>query len=334
MITHYLKTLSVLSLSELLNILNDNSEKDKLLRTLVTSTILVHKYLQYYAKDLYSIDLALSTIMTIVQSKMIGTDHYTMTDVDQIVKRELNIVSNVTYNTISNYYILEEGYNVDPLVASIIKEAKKEIISNTPERLQLSMVMFLTTGQLNINAYSQVDKFIFHKVLETHGYQIGSIMNLDFYSKLESVTEKSLFLYLLSVKHPEIFIVLSSVGDVNTLIMLSEYKSLKLPNTAELVSILDNVAMLATKLTSEAEISTSERKLFLSISKNIIFDIHHSSIGTLLSKSIDKIYDEFDKSIDVVSSRARSTGSITQLASTLHGEVNKQINIITRLKNL
>lgn len=329
MITQYLdqyKTLSVTSLLSLLNKINNNST-NKVIKILVISTILTDKYIKYFSSDLYSIDLMLTIDLSIIYLALTGHKFKDINEIDSIVKKELNIVSNTYF--ISNYYFKELDI-VDPMINIIINEMKKEIIKSAPKSIKLPVIILITTGELVIENYSKKEKILFLTLMKEYGYDIMLNIKFDLDIKLPTVAEKVVFLHTLSIKHPELFVLLVTVKDVNTILMLSEFKMLRLPTPAEIIEIFDKVSSHTDNLLNDT-ISKEEGDLLRKVVNNIKFNFSKYSIGSLLDKANQDLYDKFDKKLSSVSN---NVASISVLNNLLNSEVRSQINLISLLKDI
>ncbi|BCG50123.1 hypothetical protein [Ralstonia phage RP13] len=327
----YLAQIKNLSLGELLALLNDNSPKNRLVRYLVTSVALVHRYIDKYNKTIYSTDLILTTVLALVQLRLLDKRPVSIDIISQMIQHELNIVTSVQYLEPGTMPVMDEDYEPNPLESLLIEEIKKEILECTPEHLKLVMAVFLSTGELMIHAYSPIDKVLFNTILESNGYVMDSITNLNVLDKLESFTDKVLFLYLLNKTEPELFILLTSVRNVNTIVLLSELKSFKLPSVAKIVEIFDGLISTVKSTTSEIALTTSEAKLFERLAKDINLDIEQLTMAKVFSDSVDRLYNDFEEVLDIALNRAKNTGLLQPLNAVLNTEIHKQNSIIRHL---
>lgn len=331
MIIHYFNELHNKPLDLLIEVYNDNSSKNKLIRLLVTSTLIVNKITKNTIGS--SLELSLSTILTLIHVKLVTRDLVTISDLNEIVKRELNIVSNAVFS--SNFIVnLEDNYENDPFSTILIDSIKEDIINNSPKNLKLLISVFLNTGLVNNFYYSDLEKHMLNKTLENFGYKMESKISLDYNNKLTTLTQKVVFLHILSNNNPELFILLTSTNDINILFILSEYKSLRLPNTIKMLDIIETTIDLALKYTDEIKLSKSEIKLFESLASKIVFSLENTNMTQLLNTSINKVYSEYNNQLDNILLKANNTSNISNLTLLLNSEVKSQVNIINKIKNI
>jgi len=332
LIEYYLITYKQLSLTELIEEFNSVDNKvENLPRLLVISTYLIHK-LSYLQRHLISdLELLTSVSLDLIQNKVSKKNYIlTLDDVAASLNSEVNPFNIMLFKGINNYFPVEY-HEPNSLENVIIKTFKNELLEDCPAVLRLALSNYLNTGELNINNYSEIDRYTLKLLLFESGIPMEINVNLENFTKLNTTVEKAVFLYFLKCNFPAVFVLLTSIKDINRVLLLVECNSLLKNLSNIIIPAIEDSATRALKYVSESDLNQSKVGMYTKIAKEIKFGIENTNLGNLMSDALNDTYSEYDKVLKAVINRSEFSGDLNPLASLLNSESSQSVNLLMKL---
>ena len=194
------------------------------------------------------------------------------------------------------------------------------------------MYNFIKTSIIDIDNYSDLDKYLFYSSLSLNGYELDMEAK-NYLLELETVTEKALFLELLSKEHPTLFILFTSLKSMNELILLSKLESLNLPSPLQIMGIFKEIYDKVRELTGQVEYKNLPKSM-IQFSKEIVEDESGIELLDLVKRAMDKLYDNFDVVAESVTKSAENRGNLGIVAQQLNKEVEASTKFIQNVQKI
>ena len=331
----YLDKYSRLSFIELIKELNEVTNPNKITKCLIISTRIVYYITQLIGGSGFknNLDLQTSAAMSLILRRLKNDKPIKFDEVESIVKTEINFVSNLIFNSKStNFTDMDGYYDSDCFGELVLEELKKELIRYVPEHLKLSMYNFIKTSIIDIDNYSDLDKYLFYSSLSLNGYELDMEAK-NYLLELETVTEKALFLELLSKEHPTLFILFTSLKSMNELILLSKLESLNLPSPLQIMGIFKEIYDKVRELTGQVEYKNLPKSM-IQFSKEIVEDESGIELLDLVKRAMDKLYDNFEVVAESVTKSAENRGNLGIVAQQLNKEVEASTKFIQNVQKI
>lgn len=331
----YLDKYSAMPFLDLIKELNDVKNPNKITKCIIISTRIVFYITQLIGGNGFknNLDLQTSTAMSLVLRRLRNDEPLKFEEVENIVKTEINFVSNFIFCNPDPYSIDIEGYYTeDALDELLLEELKTDLIEYVPDNLKLSMYVFVKTSLIELQNYSDADKHLFYTALEQNGYEVDMEAKNHFL-ELETITEKAIFLQLLKEEQPTLFILFTSLKSMNQLVMLSKYQSLGLPSTLKLMGIFEELASRVKSLTNANYDIKKAPKSIIQLAESMVND-EQSSMLEIMDKALNKLYNAFDQVTDGVTKIAESRGNLPMIANQLNKEVMASTQVINNIQKI
>lgn len=329
---YYLTTYKNYSSTELIEEFNTIDGKlENLSRLLIISTFLVHR-LSYLQRELISnLELLTSISIELVQNKISNKKFVlTLNKVTTSLNSEVNPFNVMLFQGINNYFP-PEFHEPTSLENLIVKTFKLELLHDCPDSLRLALVNYLNTGNLYINNYSDVDRYVLKLLLLEAGIPMESEITLDNYNKIKTTVEKSVFLYFLYTNFPDVFVLLTSTKDINKLFLLVECNKLLKNLANNIIPALEDCALKTLKFLAETDVNQYKNKFFTKVANAIEFDINNTKLCDLMSDAVSDTYSKFEELVKATYDRCKSTGEMTPFISILNSESNQSANLLMKL---
>ena len=208
-----------------------------------------------------------------------------------------------------------------------IGEFKSDVIGLTPDRLKLYMTMFLKTFQSINKHYPLADRYLIDIILLESGYTMNT-PDYKFLSSLETLHDKALFLSVLAVDEPELFILLTSVNDISRFLLLLQYQ--KLFKTRKNIALILESAVRKAKSMTDSEGRVDEIMIRLAEKLNLVLET--TDIIKVLSDHMDKLSEEYDEMLNKMVQRASVTGNYLQIGNLLQKETSQSVALLENFR--
>lgn len=208
-----------------------------------------------------------------------------------------------------------------------INEFKSSVMDITPERLKFYMSMFLKTFHSFYNHYPLADQYLIDVILLESGYTM-EIPEYKFLQNLETLHDKAVFLSLLAMEEPELFILLTSVNDMSRFILLLQYQ--KLFKTRKNIALILEGIVTRSKSMTESDRKVDE--IMISLAEKLNFTVENTNVIDILNHHMDRLSEEYDQMLDKMVQRASVTGNYLQIGQLLQKETAQSISILDNFR--
>jgi hypothetical protein len=348
MIKEYLTVIRNLSYQDLENNINRELLLDPLSipRLLVLSTVLVDRVSRTFKnlgddKEYLKLDSVMACLAYLIRNR---GNTLSLDKINQIIRKELNIACNYMPTPNIDYcedpfFSFGEDSSMDPARQFLKNKILDFVLGPVPLRLKPIIYFYMDTGLLFDDLLSDVDKAIVRKSL----HSIGNWDMIDTDELLKdmpsTVKGKSTFLAMLAQNHPEVFIIMTLLGDVNKLSIITEIlggKSIKIPSTESLVQIISDVTRAASDSESGNKTTVSDKYL-----KSLADELNTKpeTIPNTLLEYVDKFmnleYANYISSLDTISKKiSLNSNEAGRYFGHMNNEFKASVNLLERLKQL
>ena len=208
-----------------------------------------------------------------------------------------------------------------------IGQFKSDVIELSPDRLKLYVTLFLRTLQPFSKHYPLADRYLIDVILLESGYTM-EYPDYKFLSELETLHDKAVFLSVLAVEEPELFILLTSVNDIGRFLLLLQYQKL-FKTRKNIALILEGVARKAKSMTNQ-DYKVDEIMILLAEKLNLVLE--NTDIVEILNRHLDKLSEEYDVMLDKMVKRASVTGNYLQIGNLLQKETAQSVAILDNFR--
>lgn len=221
-----------------------------------------------------------------------------------------------------------ENNEIDYISEMIVEgQFQDEVLNLTPDRLKLYMAIFVRTLSHVYKNYPILDQYLIDLILFESGYTMD-LKNYNFLSQLETLHEKAVFLSILATEEPELFILLTSVSDINKFLLLLQYQ--KLFKTRKNILLILEGIVRKSKTMVESNARVDDIMVLLAERLNLV--IETTDIITVLNDYLDKLSAEYDTMLDGMIKRAKVTGNYLQIANLLQKETAQSVAVLENFR--
>lgn len=350
LLNFYLTKYKNYSLVDLFRLLNEGKKSLSYSEAFIVCTLICHRQ----SKRLYNkhswlrdYDSLASFAIEIFIYSYIGKKKINGFVIERIFREEttlqINWVANLTASKISDdpirYADIAPVYDKKALWENIERNNRKlegflhlddwkdSIMEVTPDRLKLYMFMFLQVLTDSSNLYSDSDRHIINTILLDNNFKV-EIHGMNILDKLETLHEKALFLTVLSLEYPVLFILLTSTNDINRFLLLFQYDT-GLPKLYDVVHQLEDAVNKVKILLSE---KTLPDKILVSMAEKINFVFETTNLVDILNRELDRTADEFDEALGKAINSANNNGNLMRLGKIVDSEMKQSLALVESLK--
>ena len=156
---------------------------------------------------------------------------------------------------------------------------------------------------------------------------------LKYYSQLDTTSRKTVFLYVLQEKYPELFILLTSTQDINSVVLISRMNDI-FDIGEGIFQYIEDAAQLALEFLEDHSYNHRDFILYENIAKEILFNLTDSGLADYMSDSISDIYAKYRSELEYLVKSTETNRSISKLTQLLEGETNDALTLLTKLNGL
>lgn len=288
-------------------------------RLLVIATYLVSRALKAsYEMTGGDLDSASTISLTVVQTKMAEENFELTLDFlyDLIEQEGIHFqTATISYSVLADIPQYSEPSSINKIAIDFMFE---DLMRDTPSHLSLLMYSFIRTYKLLDGLYSDGDRQYIHWLLQYNGINMEQDVKFRHFDKMTSTAQRVLFLYYLRQDYPDIFILLTSIKDVNALLLLTQYRSLRNVYN-RIVPALDESACRAMMYLDKGNELGEEYRVYSNIAETIMFDANATDVIRLMSNALDTTHESFNALLNETLEKAATDGNLTkasQLANT------------------